>query len=298
MNADKIFGFVFIFGLAGAAALADVPVLSVCDVLDNRLAYNGKTVIVVGRVIRTMEGHWLDQECGKNLVINGYGWRYLISLSYLGSTAKPQPPLPPGFQWDTSLLSSNLKEVQKTTTLRSDGGLRYPEEWAAVFGRFDTLERFPGHSGFGHMGGGPARLVGPQDGIRFEDDSWQPQPEMSSPTWRVIRNELKRESGPDYFDRVMKGNQIRFLMGTVIDSSPPGNPDTLIVKFSVNNVPEATLKLDRQLKHPIPVGQIIEFEGVATAFTQNPLVVNFVVRKTNLFVFRHGKWSDWQRPYL
>jgi hypothetical protein len=296
MNADKIFGFVFMVTLAGAGALADVPVLSVCEVLDNRLAYNGKPVIVVGRMIRTMEGEWLDQECGKNLVIDGYGWGYSISLSYWLNTVKPPLPMPAGFQWDTGLLSSKLKEVQRTTTLRLDFSLRYPEEWAAVFGRFDTLKKFPHHNGFGHLGGAPAQLVGPQDGERFEDDSWQPQPEMSSATFRVMRSELKRASGPEYFDRVVKGNQIRFLIGTVIDSSPSTNPDTLIVSFWVNNIPEATLKLDHQLKQPIPAGQVIGFDGMATDFTQSPFIVNFLVRKTNLFLFRRGRWSAWDRP--
>jgi len=53
MNADKIFGF----------ASMIVPALSVCEAMDNRLAYNGKTVIIGGRVVRLFRGgKWSDWE--------------------------------------------------------------------------------------------------------------------------------------------------------------------------------------------------------------------------------------------
>jgi hypothetical protein len=100
--------------------MADVPVLSECEV-QRRGPHHGRGVARPGVL--------------KNLGIDGYGWPYLISLNHLGTSAKPLPHLPPGFRWDRSLLSSKLKEVQQTTALSSDGGLRYPEEWAAVFGR-------------------------------------------------------------------------------------------------------------------------------------------------------------------
>jgi hypothetical protein len=164
MNANKILGLAFLFSLPAAAALPAVPVLSVCEVLDNRLAYNGKVVIVVGRVVRTMEGEWLDQECGHKLVIDGYDWEYDVSLSYsLGQPPRPPSPIPRGFQWNTSRILAKLKDVQKTTGLRANPQINAPEKWAAVFGRLDTLETFPIYhgyperrSGFGHLGGAPA----------------------------------------------------------------------------------------------------------------------------------------------
>ena len=94
MNANKILGFALVITSAGATAFAEVPVLSVCEVLDNRVAYNGTTVIVVGRVVRTMEGEWLDQDCDHKVLIDGYEWHFIISLSYLGSIAKPPPAKP------------------------------------------------------------------------------------------------------------------------------------------------------------------------------------------------------------
>lgn len=284
MNANKILGFAFVVTLVGAAAFGDVPVLSVCEVLDNRLAYNGKAVIIVGRVVRTMEGEWLDQECGK-LGIDGYDWPYLISLSYLGSSAKAPPAKPPGFQWNASLISAKRKEVQKTTKLRVNSQIRYAEEWAAVFGRFDTLEKFPRSAGYpkrpsglGHLGGAPAQLVWPHNGRYFEPEALEPpRRDDESVMWRIVKTELSGPDGPDYFNQVMQGTTIPALIGTVINSSPPRHPDTLIVSLSADDIPEATLKLDHRLKRDIPTGQIVMFEGVATAFTQNPLMLVFQV---------------------
>jgi hypothetical protein len=294
MNANKILGFAFIVTSAGATALADVPVLSVCEVLDSRLAYNGKIVIVVGRVVRTMEGEWLDQECGQKLVIDGFGWPYSISLSYyFGRPPKPPPAKPPGFQWNASPLLEKLKEVQKTTKITLYPQLRYSEEWAAVFGRLDTLEKFPPSYpdkkrpyGFGNQGGGPAQLVWPHNGIYYQPDALEPpQRDDESVVWRIVKRELRKPSGPDYFSRSIVGTKIPSLIGTVIDSSPPGHPDTLIVSLSADNIPEATLKLDHRLKRDVPTGEIVMFEGVATDFSQAPFMLVFqVVAKQRFFV--------------
>jgi hypothetical protein len=293
MNANKIFGLVFLVSLPAEAALPVVPVLSVCEVLDNRLEYNGKTVIVVGKVVRTMEGEWLDQECGHELLIDGYGWAYSISLSYLGSSAKAPPSKPAGFQWNSSLLLRKLEEVQKTTKLSPAMQPLYSEEWAAVFGRFDTLEKLPisaGYpkrpSGFGQLGGAPAQLVWPHNGIYYQPKALEPpQRDDESVLWRVIKSELRMPSGPDYFNQVMMGTQIPALIGTVIESSPPEHPDTLIVSLTADNIPEATLKLDHRLKHDVPTGQIVKFEGVGTEFVQTPFMLVFqVASKKRLFV--------------
>jgi hypothetical protein len=293
MNANKILGLAFLFSLPAAAALPAVPLLSVCEVLDSRLAYNGKAVIVVGRVTHTMEGQWLGQDCGQELVIDGYGWHYQISLTYLGNTAKPPPAKPTGFQWNSSLILAKLKEVQRTTELRPSTQLRYSQEWAAVFGRFDTLEKFPicaGYPkrpcGFAHLGGAPAQLVWPHNGIYYQPEALEPpQRDDESVVWRIVKTELRKPEGPDYFNQVTMGTTIPALRGTVIDSSPPGHLDTLIVSLSADNIPEATLKLDHKLKHDVPAGEIVMFEGVATAFTQTPFLLVFdVATKQRYFV--------------
>lgn len=100
--------------------------------------------------------------------------------------------------------------------------------------------------------------------------------------WRVIKSELRKPSGPDYFNQTMIGGLIPALRGTVVESSPPGHPDTLIVSLSADNVPEATLKLDHRLKHDVPTGKIVTFEGVATEFTQSPFMLIFTVRSKKL----------------
>jgi len=47
---------------------ADIPVITVCDVMRNMSAYNGRTVIVVGRYASSMEGAWLDAKCPNKIV--------------------------------------------------------------------------------------------------------------------------------------------------------------------------------------------------------------------------------------
>ena len=105
--------------------------------------------------------------------------------------------------------------------------------------------------------------------------------------WRSIRSALSAPSGPDYFNQGMIGAQLPALRATVIDSSPPGRPETLIVSLSGDNIPEATLKLDHELKRAIPIGQIVVFKGVANEFTQSPFMLVFNVQSKNLFFERY-----------
>jgi hypothetical protein len=81
--------------------------------------------------------------------------------------------LPKGFRWDPKLLVKKLKDVQRTTRLRTYKKLNYSDKWVAIFGRFET--RVPlqvvsvgGTSrgiGFGHLDAAPARLIFNQKGF-------------------------------------------------------------------------------------------------------------------------------------
>jgi hypothetical protein len=53
---------------------AQNSMLSVCEVLDHRLQYDGKTVVVFGRISATTEGRWLTADCGGRLRIDGSEW--------------------------------------------------------------------------------------------------------------------------------------------------------------------------------------------------------------------------------
>ena len=165
--------------LSTRAALAqgdDISVYTVCEIMKNLAAYNGKTIIVVGRVSSTGEGVWLDQACPEKLVTNGYEWSTSIWLSYtIGVTDSP-PSLPRTFRWNNKLLSTKLAEVSKTTSLRVYPEYHYSDRWAAVFGRLETRfpldpTEYPGQfsgrshpAGLGHLNGSPAQLISPRNG--------------------------------------------------------------------------------------------------------------------------------------
>ena len=147
-------------------AVPDVPVVTVCDALNNLAKYKDKSIIVVGRSTGTMEGQWLSADCEKKLVTDGFTWSDSISLSLHGKTEQ-LPELPDRFEWDAKLIALKLKEVQQTTRLRQSR-----EGWVAIFGRLETrvppivVRRGGGELmgyGFGHLAGSPAQLIWDHD---------------------------------------------------------------------------------------------------------------------------------------
>jgi len=154
------------------AASDDVPVLTVCEVLSNLERYEGGTVIVVGRSTGTLEGSWLDEDCGMKVVRAGREFRATISIAYSTGDFAPPPELPKGFQWDKNILQQKLSQVKRTTKLRTHKH-EDSDEWLAVFGRLETglprkvnigNGRHGYTSGFGHLSGSPAQLIFPADG--------------------------------------------------------------------------------------------------------------------------------------
>ena len=159
--------------LAGAGAMPATaedapPVLTVCEALSDLSKYDGKQVIVVGRLASTFEGAWLDEDCGLKVENGGREFHADISLAYVESWFAPPPSLPNGFKWDENLLKQKLGQVRRTTKLR--GYKSY-----ACFGRLETrlprtLDMGQGRTitlnGYGHLGGSPAQLVGPREGFR------------------------------------------------------------------------------------------------------------------------------------
>jgi hypothetical protein len=95
----------------------EIPVLTVCEVLHDVGRYDGKSVVVVGRSVGTMEGSWLDEECAPQMFVNGRFWNPNISTAYVASWFAPPPPKPRGFRWDRRAIQAKLEAVQKTTNL-------------------------------------------------------------------------------------------------------------------------------------------------------------------------------------
>jgi hypothetical protein len=150
----------------------DVPVLTVCEVLNNLEHYEGRTVIVVGRSTGTFEGSWLDEDCGMKVVRAEHEFRATISIAYSTGDFAPPPELPEGFRWDKNILQQKLSLVKRTTKIRTHKH-EDSDVWLAVFGRLETglprkvnigKGRYGYTSGFGHLSGSPAQLVFPADG--------------------------------------------------------------------------------------------------------------------------------------
>lgn len=122
----------------GVAAGQAVPVVTVCEALQGRDAYNGKSIVVVGWLSFNVEGSWLSEDCERKIVTDGYIWPNMIAVGYSRSEGGPAPDLPKNFQWNEDLLSKKLKDVQTTTKIQVLNS-NLLSRWVAIFGRFETL---------------------------------------------------------------------------------------------------------------------------------------------------------------
>lgn len=145
-----------------------VPVITVCEALNDLSRYNGKSVILVGRFASSEEGSWLSENCERTIVIAGHTWANIISTTYSRSEVSPPPELPKGFKWEERTLMMKLRQVQTTTTLRVLKQYNYSDKWMAMFGRFETRlpvqvvvggDGKPRGYGFGHMNAALAQLI-------------------------------------------------------------------------------------------------------------------------------------------
>ena len=140
---------VFLFGVAFGQ---DIPVVTVCEALQGREVYNGKPIVVVGRLHLNVEGDWLSEDCERKIVTDGYIWPNMIAVGYSRSEGGPAPDLPKDFKWNEDLLSKKLKDVQTTTKIQILNG-NLLSRWVAIFGRFETLplQVVRGGSAPGHL---------------------------------------------------------------------------------------------------------------------------------------------------
>jgi hypothetical protein len=165
----SIFLVVILATSAAAESSEGIPILTVCEALNNIPEYQGKTVVIVGAVKATSEGAWLDEHCPGSLTIEGRSWPYSISAAYARGENDPPPPLPQGFRWDKIALRKKLSEVKSTTKLEVLPQYHYSDTWAAIYGRFEAQpQHFTIYGdlevGYGHMSGAPAQLIWPRGG--------------------------------------------------------------------------------------------------------------------------------------
>jgi hypothetical protein len=163
-------------------AEAALQPVTVCEVLQDLSAYDGKVVAVVGRFSSRQAGRWLgEQKCGHKLVAGGQEWPSALWVAYDPSTA-PEPPTV--LAVDAPLLAQKLRAVKLGTSLtKLPFGSPDYDNWAVVYGRVETrkdlvtvTEGGTRKNGFGYGESSPARLVCHGDAvvIFLNDDATTP----------------------------------------------------------------------------------------------------------------------------
>jgi hypothetical protein len=126
---------------------AQLKPVRVCEILQDLAAYNGKTVLVVGRFSFRESGRYIAEDtCGQKLSSGGTGRAYTLVLV---SDPKTGPKGPERIEIDAALLREKLKLVKASTALRKFrfGSPDY-DRWAVVLGRIElSKESSPGTSG-------------------------------------------------------------------------------------------------------------------------------------------------------
>jgi hypothetical protein len=126
-----------------------IPV-TVCELLANRSAYDGKEVALLGRFLNShFDGFWLSEDhCDSKITSGEYSWPNEVWISY--SVSAPTPPS--GLLvLDPEALAGKLALVRRTTALRmveetlfhNDGTVTdepVRENWAVIFGRIETRQ--------------------------------------------------------------------------------------------------------------------------------------------------------------
>ena len=139
--------------------------VTVCEVLEDLSAYDGKTVAVVGRFSSRQAGRWLgEQKCAHKFVTDGLEWPNAFWVVY-DPAAAPKPP--EVLVVNSVLLAQKVREVKLGTALtKLPFGSSDYDNWALVYGRIETRKDLvlstPGgahRNGFGYGESSPARLV-------------------------------------------------------------------------------------------------------------------------------------------
>jgi len=147
------------------AAEPPLQPVTVCEVMKDLAAYDGKVVAVVGRFSYRQAGRWLgEQRCGHKLVIGDQEWPNAFWVVY-DPAAAPKPPAV--LAVDDAQLAQKLHEVKLGTSLTNFrfGSTDY-DSWALVYGRVETRKNLveataagTRKNGFGYGESSPAQLV-------------------------------------------------------------------------------------------------------------------------------------------
>jgi Gram-negative bacterial TonB protein C-terminal len=167
-----------------------VKPVTVCEVLSNPVAYDGKDIALLGRFDHSPDGNWLSEEtCPSALIVDGYTWPNQVWIG--GGESAPDPRF--GLLvLDPIALSEKLESVRRTTHLRleetgtSSGPRMVSQSWEVMFGRIEARERlrppegaFPRRdwgNGFGLMNTAPVQIIGkPENTFLIPEETATPK---------------------------------------------------------------------------------------------------------------------------
>lgn len=117
--------------LAALAIAADSPIppVTVCEVLADLPAHEGKDVAVLGRFSFRRDGRWIgEQACDSGALAP--------SLLWLAEDANDGPKPPASFEFDVAVLNKKFIAMTRNTTLgKFKFGSPEYDRWAVIYGR-------------------------------------------------------------------------------------------------------------------------------------------------------------------
>lgn len=104
-----------------------------------------------------------------------------------------------------------------------------------------------------------------------------------------VRRELQSERGPKYFEESVKDclvpggtRDIDYFRGRLIAMRPETNPTELTLAVEKADVPDALLRIEGKLKGTMPIGSVLKFQGIVTAYKADPYLLTFDVDSKSL----------------
>jgi hypothetical protein len=139
--------------MSAPAADNTLQPLTVCEVLKDLPANDGKILAVLGRFSFRRDGRSINQEtCGPKPAAGETAPPNSIRLT---DDAKSGPKPPEVFALDAATLSRKLKEVQEHTSLRTFRfGTPDYDRWAVVYGKIEAEKSRPGAAHLVYRGDG------------------------------------------------------------------------------------------------------------------------------------------------
>ena len=135
--------------------------VTVCEILNNRSSYNGKTVAIIGSFVGTMEGFWINDECLKQIKEGNRVWPNSIFLRY-----DPTSPTRLSKGLEVKDIDAKQTIAQLKRRIKPVKGKYY---WAVAYGVLETSDNLQTGiaadgktiipDGYGHLNAAPAQII-------------------------------------------------------------------------------------------------------------------------------------------